>query len=237
MIEKQYMGTYKFLGMLEKIKKYARLVKQRRFDFILQAIAWSVPRWLFFYAHGVYVFSEKPTWDNHPLEYCTVRLATENDIELLKNIGMTETAIRARLTAGERAAIVIRDNEVKSAVWGGIGKRYLFYGGNEFDPGHDGVFYYAAYTKSAERSRGYYSAARMLLYNSFASDGFTKSWSVISANNPPWLAAVLKRNFRRMGETFFVKIFFVKICYFRKWFEPHKKIYIFFRLPKDLLHV
>lgn len=220
-----------------KIKKYITLLLQRRFDFILQAIAWSMPRWLFFYNHAIYITSDAPTWERPELADCIIKLARPEDAELFETIGTPKETALTRLEAGDRAAIVLRDGKIMAAVWGGRGQRFLIYSGTEFDPGNDGVFYYGAFTKPEARLRGYYLAARTHLHESFKRDGKARNWSAISANYPKWLGSILKRNFTRVGETFYIKVFFVNFCYYRKWFQPRRKIRVFFHAPRDVFGV
>jgi len=222
----------------EKIKKYWGLIRQRRYDFVLQAIAWSVPKWLFFYNHAVYLKSYNPEWQCKSIDGCEVRLATLDDAPLFEPIGMPRQTVTERLNAGERAAILLRDGELQAAVWGGTSRRFLKYSGTIFDPGPDGVYYYGAFTRPEARKRGYYTAVRKYLHETFVNEGRRLNWSAVSANYPRWVNAVLKFNFTKVGETFFVKLFFVRLCYYRKWLYPRKKIEISFKAPpKDIIWV
>lgn len=220
----------------EKIKKYWGLIRQGRFDFVLQAIAWSVPKWLFFYSHSVYLKSDNPNWKCASTDGCELRLARPEDAPLFEPIGTSRDTVLERLGAGERAAILLKNGQLLTAVWAGTSKRFLKYCGTIFDPGPDGAFYYGAFTRAEARRRGYYSATRKYLHETLVREGRRLNWSALSANYPGWVNAVMKFNFAKVGETFFIKLLFVKICYYRMWLFPRGKFNLFFKMPsKDMI--
>jgi len=220
------------LSVGSKIKNSISLLRQGKIDKLLDAIAWSVPQWLFYYSHSVLVVTEKPNWTSHPHPDYRIRNVRPEDIQFLAKDGFTDEKILSRINAGDKGILMEKNNEVHSIVWGASGKKFLKLVGAEFDPGDDGFIIYGAYTDEKARGKGLFYELGTEMYALYANRGFTKVWGAINANNRAWLDKFCsKMNFEKAGETFYFKLLFMNICYYKSWPYPTGKFRIFFKNP------
>jgi hypothetical protein len=219
--------------LLDKIKKTMSLLWQGKLDKLLDIIAWSTPDWMFFYGHNVLTYTENPCWQVKEYPDHTIRLATMDDIDLLHVPGSDTRVIMDRLRAGDKSLIVLKDGKLQTMIWGATGKLFIRLSGAPFDTADDGCFYYSSYTSEEARGRGLGGTVHQLLHESYASQGRRKNWAVISMNNFGWLQAVLRRNYKIVGETYFLKLLFVNICYYKSWPFPTKRIKFFLKNPPE----
>jgi hypothetical protein len=215
-----------------KITAFISIYRKRGVDGLLDAVAWSIPHWLFYYAHTMLVHSDRPAWKGSPVDGYKMRPVQADDIRYLAKDGFTDKKIVDRLKAGDKGLLMEKNDEVHSIVWAASGKKYLKLAGTEFDAGRDGFIWYGAYTDETVRRIGLFYNLGEEIYNIYSSQGMSKAWAAISANNSYWLEKVCaKMNFKIVGETYYLKFLFFNVCYYKCWPQPTKRMRIFFRNP------
>lgn len=211
-------------------------MKQWKLDKLLDAIAWNVPHWLFYYNHSVLAMTDNPEWHPRAEPGCSLRLVRLEDISLLAKDGYTDEKIASRLDVGDRGVVMERDNEVLSIIWGGRGRKFLQLSGSIFDTGEDGFFLYGGYTIEKARLRGLFYNVCKHIYDLYSVEGYKRVWCAISASNTEWRDKFFTRmNFQRMGETYYMRFLFFNVCYYKSWPQPVKKFYIFLKNPPENL--
>lgn len=223
--------------MRRKISNFFGLLKKGGLDRVLDALAWSVPRWLFFYNHSILIVTEKPNLACCGSHEYNIRDVGFDDVETLESGNFTEANVAPRLKAGDRGVLVEKDGNIDAIVWGGRGRKFLRLSGVVFDPGADGFFLYGAYTRCQARNQGLFYLVVDYIWKQYLNDGVRKVWGMVSATNTPWLNKLIEEmNFSRAGETFYLKVFFLNVCFYKNWPMPTKKIRVFFRIPPDNLN-
>lgn len=219
--------------MIKKLNKVIRLTLRGEFDKLLDIIAWSVPHSLFFYGHHVLLHTPDPQWKVIiPPEY-NIRFATCDDIEGLTISGSSKYAIAERLAAGDRCLVAEKNGRILTLIWGATGPLYLWACGTTFDAGDDGCFYYCSHTADEARGLGLSGSLHRLIHEAYAREGRCQNWATVSINNTGWLGAITTKNYNVVGETYFVKLFFMRICYYKSWPFPAKKVNVFFKNPPE----
>jgi len=227
-------------GPLRSIRKKIRnsliLLRQGKIDQLLDAIAWSVPHRLFFYHHSILIKTDHPNWNPRPQPGMNIRQVMPDDIGALEKDGFTDKKLLTRLEAGDRGVLMEQGDEIMTIVWGSRGRRFLTLSGAVFDPGEDGFFFYGAYTNTIARNQGLFYNVAEYIHKAYYADNIRWTWGAISASNSAWLNKLLERmNFTRAGETYYIKLLFLNICYYKSWPHPTRKIHLFLRVPPDNL--
>lgn len=222
--------------MTAKFKRIVEVFKEGGLDKLLDVVAWNVPHWLFYYNHSVLVTSDLPSWEATPQPECVIRFLTQDDMCLLQQTGLNHDVARERLLEGDQAVIAIKDGQILTIIWATARKRFLRLSGSVFDPGANGSFYYGSYTNSRARMKGLFSTARLYIHKYYSDLGRWKNWGAINANDKPWLAAVLNRNYSIAGETYYFKVMFLNVCYYKFWPHPTKKLHVYIKVPPNKLY-
>ncbi len=120
--------------MRKKSSNSFGLLRRGKFDAFLDAVAWSVPRWLFFYNHSILITTNQPRWSPCAPQGYKIRDIRPEDIRFLEKDGFTDAKILARLEAGDKGFLVEKDGQVASIIWGSRGPKFLWLSGTAFDP-------------------------------------------------------------------------------------------------------
>ena len=205
-------------------------------DYVIQAIAWRLPNWLFYYYHTYLISTVEPKLTVRTYTTYFKRLVTLDDLPLLTKLGIAESLVRERLAAGDRCVIMGQGEEIMSIIWGCAEKRYLRLSGSILDPGEDGIILYAGYTNEQARLRGLFPTSFNELYQSYLTEGRRRIYSAIHSLNTNSLALHQRMSFDIVGETYFWDLFGVKICYYKTWPHRTRKVHIFGKIPPDGLY-
>jgi hypothetical protein len=200
-------------------------------DYVLNAISWRMPGWLFVYNRAYLMFTDSPKFLFRESDNQFARHATLDDIPLLEKMGISGKLVKERIDNGDQCVILVKDNEILSIIWGSSGKRYLKISGTIFDPGKDGFIAYGAETVEKARLRGYIGVTYNLLNNYYLGHRRGKIYGSVHSLNAPSYRNHIKMNFSVIGETFHVSIFGIKFTYYRKWPHPSRKLHIFIKTP------
>lgn len=157
--------------MRSKIRNSLTLLKQWKIDKLLDAIAWNVPHWLFYYSHSILVMTDKPRWHPRPQPGCSLRFVKPEDIRMLANDGFTDRKIASRLAAGDLDVQIENDDEVMTICWGCRGGKLLQLSGPIFDPGPDGFFAYGVHTDKKVRLRWLFYNVSQYIYDIYSQEG------------------------------------------------------------------
>jgi hypothetical protein len=221
--------------MLSKLKKIMAETLKRNFDYILSALSWRLPDWLFYYYHSIFLKTDNPRLASRDYKTYFNKFITEADCELLEKNGYPAELVLLRLRAGDKAVILGKDDEIEHIIWGASSEKYLKLSGTTLDPGKHGLIFYGAHTKESSRLKGFFPTALTELYNSYQAEGRSRIYSIVSIMNQSSLALHKQSNFEQIGELFYFIIFGINICYHKKWPFPVSKIKLFFKKPlKDL---
>lgn len=221
------------MGRLKNILKEAIRLN---FDYVLHAISWRMPSWLFYYYHTFLISTDDPKLFNREHKTYFKRFITHNDIPLLKKIGIAEELVKKRLSAGDRCVIMGKDDDIMSIIWGCSEKRYLKLSGAVLDIGDNGIIIYAGFTNEEARFKGLFPTSFHELYQSYVNERRNRIFSAIHSTNTNSLKLHLRMNFQVVGETYYVVLFGINICYYKTW--PHKttKLKIFINKPPEGLY-
>jgi hypothetical protein len=200
-------------------------------DYILNAISWRMPSWLFIYNKAQLLFTDSPKFLFRESDNQFARRATLEDIPLLEKIGIPGKLFKERMDHGDQCVILMKDNEILSIIWGSGGKRYLKFPGQILDPGEDGFIAYGAETVEKARLRGYIGLTYSLLYKYYLDNGRGKVFGSVHSLNVPSFRNHIKMNFNVVGETIHFSIIGIKFTYYRKWPHPTRKLHIFIKTP------
>lgn len=217
--------------IMSKIKRLFEILKGGDFDYILNAVSWRLPDWLFYYYHSFLFWTDRPKLITHNFTTYFKRFASHDDIEMLKKLGVREEFARRRLADGDLAVIMGKDEEILAIIWGTKKKRFIKLAGVVVDPGDDGAILYAAFVKKEARLKGLFPVIFHDIYRSFAKEGRNKLYAEVDSLNTNSLKLHLTMNFKITGETYYFIIFGISICYYKFWPFAHKRIQIFFRRP------
>lgn len=218
--------------MTKKLRNTIALIRHGKIDKLLDAAAWNVPRWFFYYNHSKLLMSDNPVWNSQYFPDYTYRFVKQDDIQVLARDGFTDEKIVSRLEASDRGILMEKDGEVMSIIWGGRGKKFLQLSGAIFETSDDGFFLYGGYTNEKERLKGLFYSVTKYIYDIYSREGHGRVWCAVNATSGEWLEKwVTKMNFRAMGETYYFRFLFFNVCYYKFWPYPTSKIHLFFRNP------
>jgi len=219
----------------QNVKRGLKEILHLNFDYVLNAMAWRTPLWLFKYDHSVIVKSDNPKFIIRKLTSYFQRFATLEDSDLLYDIGISKELFKERLEHNDRCYIMGQDGEVLTVIWGSSGKRYINPCGTILDPGNDGFMLYGGFTKESARLRGMFPVVFNEIYQSYVKENKTCVYASISTLNVNSLRIHKRMNFKIVGEAVYFSIFSLKFTYYKYW--PHKTniISIFIKTPPDNL--
>nr|MBN2276795.1 hypothetical protein [candidate division Zixibacteria bacterium] len=203
------------------------------FNYVLDAVSWRLPDWLFKYVRTYLLCAERPkllcrNYDSH-----FMRFADVDDIPLIVPLGISRRLIRERLDNGDRCLIMGKDNSVHTIIWASPGKRYLKVGGAILDPGDDGVIFYGGYTAEEVRMLGLFPTAFNAIYNSFVSEKRTRVYASIHSLNRLSYKTHIRMNFKPVGEATHFSLLGLKFTYYKYWPHRVKKFTVFIKVPPE----
>jgi hypothetical protein len=131
--------------------------------------------------------------------------------------------------------IIDLNDEIMSIIWGCSERRYLKLSGAILDPGEQGVIFYAGFTHERARLKGLFPTSFNELYQSYTAEGRRRIYAGIHSLNTNSLRLHERMNFDVVGETYFVVLLGIHICYYKKWPYPNKTIHVFVKSPPENL--
>jgi len=208
-----------------------RQVARGNYDYVFDALSWRLPRTLFTYCHALLYHKAHPDWARVEQETYFARLATERDAALLAQIGVREELVRARLARGDCCAIAGRDDELLAAVWGATGKRFQIVSGAPLDTGERGFLVYGAFTREDQRRRGLNRIVRGLLCQQYLAAGRPELFETVNRLNAGPRQLHATQGSTVIGETIYVIVLGLHLCYYVRWPVETKRLRVFLRCP------
>ena len=206
------------------------------FSYILNAISWRLPNWLFRYSQNVVVKTGQPKLISRKLSLYFQRFATLDDADLFIDIGISKKLLKERLDNNDLCYILGQDNEILTIIWGAPGKRYIKLAGAVLDPGENGVIFYGVYTMKSARFKGMFPIVFNELYQFYIKNNRHVIYAVIDTSNTNSLRIHNGMNFKTVGKVVHFSIFNIKITYYIYWPHKTKRIHIFIKSPPDNLY-
>jgi len=214
-----------------KLKQIFEQLRQGNLDYPLVSLSWRIPNWLFYYNHSFLLESESPTLVNRSYTKYFKKRITFDDCELLEKIGYSRGLVETRFKSGDKGIIIGQDNDISTVCWATSQKRFLKLSGAILDPGRDGIIFYGAYTRGSDRLKGFFPTVFSELYNSFLAEGRFRAYASIDKYNKSSLNLHRRMNFKIVGETIYIAIFGVNICFYKRWPFSTKRIEFFLQKP------
>ena len=218
-----------------RFRNFFRELFRLNVDYVLNAITWRSPQWLFYYYHTLLISTDNPRLLTRSNPTYFLRFVTGDDMPLLRKFALREQAVAEHLAAGDRCVIMGRDDEIMSIIWGSSDKRYFKLSGAVLDPGKDGVIIYGGFTTEEARFKGLFPTSFQRLYQSYVDEGRPRIYAAIHSTNTASMKLHLRMGFEIVGETYFLALFGLKICYYRKWPHATRRLHIFVKVPPDNL--
>ncbi len=217
--------------VFKKLKQIIRLFRQESFEYFWVALSWRLPNWLFYYNHSFLLKSDRLNLVNRNYTRYFEKYITLEDCKLLEKEGYTRELIEARLNAGDRGIIICRNDNIVTICWAASGKRFLKLSGAILNPGQDGVIFYGVYTKKSYRFMGFFPKVFSDLYKFYLAKGHSRVYLSIDKYNVSSLNIHKRMNFEIIGETVYIILFGISICFYKSWPFQTKKIHIFIKKP------
>nr|MBN2276794.1 hypothetical protein [candidate division Zixibacteria bacterium] len=206
------------------------------FNYVLDAISWRLPDWLFYYARTYILCAEKPKLIYQDCRGYFLRFADTSDIPLIEALDISEQLIRERFAHGDRCLIAGKDGVIHTIKWASPGKRYMKLVGAILDPGENGVIFYGGQTVEEFRRHGLYRAAFNEIYNHFASEKRTKVYVGVHSLNKISYDIHIRMNFKPVGEVTHFSLFGLKFTYYKYWPHAVRKFNVFIKVPPEGLY-
>jgi len=217
----------------EKIENLKKGIKTGGFEYLLYSVCSHFPEWLLRYYHTHLIEGDDLKLITRNYKEYTVRFATEDDAGHLESVEIDREKALHRLERGDTGVIVLHNDRVVSISWAATGRLYNRYAGSILDTGHDGLFLYGVYSVPEERMKGFFGSCFKLQLEHYASLGRTKKYGVVEILNAASLKTHLRMGFKVTGETYYIVIAGISLCYYKSW--PHKtgRLHLFFRRPPE----
>lgn len=221
--------TKKLLNKFANLKKG---IKQDGWGYLLHAIRWRIPVWLFYYKHAILISTDKPVFRTRNYSNYHIKIADLNDYELIVNLKLySPEKIKRRLEEGDNCHFIIKEGKIVSIIWAKIGKLFAIDSGPVINTGDDAFFVDGLFTIPEERMKGLHILCFKSLYDYFVSKGRNRIIGVIHADNTVSIRAHNRMEFDITGETYYMILFGISVCYYKKWPYKTKKIHIFTKRP------
>lgn len=217
----------------DKFKKLIEGIKTGGVEYLLYAVGSRFPEWLFRYYHAYLIEADDLKIITRDYKDYEVRFATLDDIDNLKSVDINREKACHRLERGDTCVIVVKDGQVVSISWAATGRLYNRYAGSVVDTGDDGLFLYGVYIIPEERMKGFFASCFKKQIEYYATQNRTKKYGVVEILNMASLKIHLRMGFKTTGETFYVALAGMSICYYKTWPKKTGKFHIFFRRPPN----
>jgi len=218
-------------------RKFANLkngIRQDGWAYLLHAIRWRIPVWLFYYKHAILVSTGKPVFQTRNYTNYHLQIADVNDCELINALNIyTPEKIMRRLEEGDVCHFITKNGKIVSIIWAKLGKMFAIDSGPVIDTGDDAFFVDGLFTIPEERMKGLHTLSFKSLYDYFVSKGRNRIIGVIHSDNIASIKTHNRMKFDITGETYYIIIFGISICYYKKWPNKTKKIHIFTKRPPN----
>jgi len=220
----------------EKYRRFSKGYKSGGVEYILYMVSSYVPPWFFFYAHQTLVTIHRPEIKAREYDGYRVRAATTDDIESLAELGVfSRDKIRRRLDLGHACTVVVKDGRIVSTGWAATGRIFVKLGGSIIDMGDEAVFVDGLYTIPAERMKGLFASVLKAEYEHFVPQGRNRIYGVIDSINKNSMTSHLRMGFEPAGETRYLILAGVSLCYYKYWPQKMPKLHVFVGRPPDNL--
>ena len=222
--------------MMKKIVNFLKQLRRGNFDYVFDSISWRLPDWLFYYNQSFLVATDDANLNIKNQQEYQIYFVNEQNSGILEKYGHTKELIKSRLASGDKVVIVSEDDEIVTLVWACSGKRFHKLPGTIIDPGRSGAYYYGIYTREDQRRKGLASMAQNEIYNSYLAEGRYRAYMTINTLNKKSLSMTVKRmNCSIVGNTIYIVLFGIGVCFYKIWPHSTRKVHIFFRKPPNNL--
>lgn len=219
----------------DKWQRFKKGLKDGGIDYLLYSLTSHFPEWLLRYYHVVFIRGEDIKLFTRPHKDYDIRFADESDAGNFEEVESTREKALHRLRRGDSCVIVLKDDRVVSISWAATGRLYNRYAGCIVDTGDDGFFLYGVYSVPEERLKGFFTSCFKKQFEYYAGQGRTVKYGVIEVLNKSSIKAHLRIGFKTVGETYYLAILGISICYYKTWPVKTRKFHIFFKRPPQNL--
>lgn len=218
--------------IIAKFRNLKEGYKKEGFLYVVHALMWRVPSWLFYYNHSLLCKTNKLKIISRNYSDYTVRPANLNDVDSIEKLDIYPKGKTARrLKEGDYCHIVLKGEEVVSIIWAKLGKMFSIQAGSIIDTGDDGFFVDGLHTVTHERLKGLHMIVFKSLFDQMTSLGGHRILGIIDAENAISIATHKRMDFEFVGETIYFTLLGLSVCYYQKWPFETNKIHIFFKRP------
>jgi hypothetical protein len=219
----------------EKLNRLKTGFKSGGFDYLLHSLTSYFPEWLLRYYHTFLFEGDELKLITRKHKDYIIRFATEADAGNLDSVDVDREKALHRLRRGDTCVIVMKDECVVSVSWAATGRLYNRFAGSIIDTGGDGVMLYAIYSRPEERLKGFFASCFKMQIEHYQKLKRNKKYGVVESLNTNSIKTHLRLGFEITGETFYIAIAGISVCYYKKWPYRTRKIHIFFRRPPENL--
>ncbi|MEW5925050.1 MAG: hypothetical protein AB1746_13780 [Candidatus Zixiibacteriota bacterium] len=216
-----------------KVRNLINGVKSGGIEYLLYSIGSHFPEWLFRYYHAYLIEADDLKLITRDYKDYEIRFATLDDIDNLKSVEIDREKARHRLERGDTCVIVLKDGRVVCISWAATGRLYNRYAGSIVNTGDDGLFLYGVYSIPEERMKGFFGSCFKMQIEFYAARNRTRKYGVVEILNMGSLKVHLRMGFKTTGETYYIAILGMSICYYKTWPNRNRKFHIFFQRPPD----
>lgn len=200
-------------------------------EYLLYSIGSHSPEWLFRYYHSYLIEGDELKLITRDYKAYEIRFATLDDAENLNSVEIDRDKARHRLKRGDTCVIALKEGRPVSISWAATGRLYNRYAGSILETGDDGLFLYGVYSIPEERMKGFFASCFKLQIEHYAAQSRVKKYGVVEILNTASLKTHLRMGFKITGETYYVALAGMSVCYYKTWPKKTGKFHIFFRRP------
>lgn len=219
-----------------KLTKLFVEIRNLNFDYILNAISWRLPDWLFVYARSFIVRTDSPKLITRKLTSYEQKFITNEDAYLLEKVNIPKELLAERLRHGDKCYVIYKDDDILTIIWGSVGKRYIKFYGTILDPGDDGLMFYGGFTQESVRLRGLFPVAFDTMYQAYKNASMFTIYAAINSLNKSSVKLHQRMNFTKVGEAIHCSLLGLKFTYYRSWPHKTKKLHVFTNPPPNGLY-
>ncbi|MEW6411016.1 MAG: hypothetical protein AB1483_00925 [Candidatus Zixiibacteriota bacterium] len=221
-----------FERLKTKVRNFREGYRREGSWYVLHAIMWRVPSWLFYYNHSVLAEAVQPKLITRQYKNYTVEAADADDIDSIARLeGFRREKIVSRLEAGDTCYMVKKNGLVVATSWGRVGKLFSVDSGARIDTGDDAYFLYGLFTAPDERGKGLHVSCLKANYEHYVKAGRKRAIGIIHFGNVASIKTHQSMNFVVSGETCYLRLLGISVCYYKKWPHKRNKLEIMLKVP------
>ncbi len=217
----------------EKLSRLKKGYKKGGFEYLLYSITSRFPEWLFRYYHTFLFAGENPKIITRKNPGYTIRFANVQDAGRFADVESDREKALERLERGDSCVIAVRERDAKVVTisWAATGKLYNRFAGTILDTGKDGYYTYGIYSIPEERLKGLHSNCYKMQVEHYEKMGRVKKYGTIDCLNTNSIKIHQRMGDKKVGETYYLALLGISLCYYKKWPFSGPKVDVFFRRP------